>query len=101
MIFEFTRAKSCSCKDWSFKSLGCLLYALAYSHSPFETTQTTEQGGSLAMAIMNAQFRYPRESPYSENLKTLINSCLKVNAGDRPSVDELIQTTEGLLQSLN
>ncbi|KAG9015216.1 hypothetical protein FRB94_004335 [Tulasnella sp. JGI-2019a] len=82
-------------------SMGCLLFALAYSHSPFETTQTTEQGGSLAMAIMNAQYKYPRESPYSESFKAMIDSCLKVNAGDRPTIDELIHTTETMLQSLN
>ncbi|KAG8859282.1 hypothetical protein FRB96_004497 [Tulasnella sp. 330] len=82
-------------------SLGCLLFALAYSHSPFETTQTTEQGGSLAMVIMNAQYKYPRESPYSESFKAIIDSCLKVNAKDRPSVDDLIHTTETMLQSLN
>ncbi len=80
--------------------MGCLLFALAYSHSPFETPQTTEQGGSLAMAIMNAQFKYPRDSPYSENLKNLISSCLKVHAQERPTINELIGTTEGLLHNL-
>lgn len=53
------------------------------------------------MAIMNAQYKYPRESPYSESFKAMIDSCLKVNAKDRPSVDDLIHTTETMLQSLN
>jgi hypothetical protein len=34
-------------------SLGCTLYALAYSRSLFEMTQMTEQGGSIAVAEQN------------------------------------------------
>ncbi|KAI6042574.1 protein kinase [Pisolithus marmoratus] len=49
-------------------SLGCTLYAMAYSHSPFENTQTTEQGGSIAMAVRNAQYSQP-DSAYSQGLK--------------------------------
>ncbi len=79
--------------------MGCLLYALAYSHSPFETSQTTEQGGSIAMAVMNAQYKYPRDSPYSETLKDLIDSCLKINPEERPAIDELIKKVEAALQS--
>ncbi|KAG8906340.1 hypothetical protein FRB99_007120, partial [Tulasnella sp. 403] len=81
-------------------SLGCLLYALAYSHSPFETNQTTEQGGSLAMAVMNAQYKYPRDSPYSEGFKNLIDSCLRLNAQERPTVDDLVRQTEELLRTV-
>ncbi|EDR08386.1 uncharacterized protein LACBIDRAFT_145246, partial [Laccaria bicolor S238N-H82] len=58
-------------------SLGCTLYALAYSHSPFENTQTTEQGGSIAMAVLNAQYKHP-QSAYSRGLRDLIDSMLKV-----------------------
>ncbi len=60
------------------QSLGCTLYALAYSHSPFENTQTTEQGGSIAMAVMGAQYKHP-SSAYAQGLKNLIDSMLKVN----------------------
>ncbi|KIO15754.1 hypothetical protein M407DRAFT_204289 [Tulasnella calospora MUT 4182] len=81
-------------------SLGCLLFALAFNHSPFETSQTTEQGGSMAMAVMNAQYKIPRDSPYSEGLKDLINSCLKVNPVERPSIDQLVEETEALLRTV-
>ncbi|PPQ83093.1 hypothetical protein CVT25_003797 [Psilocybe cyanescens] len=80
-------------------SLGCTLYALAYSHSPFENTQTTEQGGSIAMAVLNAQYKHP-QSAYSQGLKNLIDSMLKVNPAERPDINKVIQMTDGVLQSL-
>ncbi|KAH9838583.1 Pkinase-domain-containing protein [Rhodofomes roseus] len=80
-------------------SLGCTLFALAYSHSPFENTQTTEQGGSIAMAVMNAQYKHP-QSAYSQGLKTLIDSMLKVNPSERPDIHQAIEMTDKVLQSL-
>ncbi|EKM78077.1 hypothetical protein AGABI1DRAFT_114902 [Agaricus bisporus var. burnettii JB137-S8] len=80
-------------------SLGCTLYALAYSHSPFENTQTTEQGGSIAMAVLNAQYKHPA-SAYSQGLKSLIDSMLKVNPKDRPDIHQVIEMTNRVLQSL-
>ncbi|KAG6828541.1 hypothetical protein H0H92_007619 [Tricholoma furcatifolium] len=80
-------------------SLGCTLYALAYSHSPFENTQTTEQGGSIAMAVLNAQYKHP-SSAYSQGLKGLIDSMLKVNPAERPDIHEVIKMTDRVLQTL-
>jgi len=70
------------------QSLGCTLFALAYSHSPFENTQTTEQGGSIAMAVLNAQYKHP-QSVYSQGLKDLIDGMLKVNPAERPDINEV------------
>ena len=70
------------------QSLGCVLFALAYLHSPFETLQTTEQGGSIAMAVLNAQYKHPTSS-YSQGLKTLIDSMLKVNPQERPDIQQV------------
>lgn len=66
-----------------------MLYALAYSHSPFETPSTTDQGGSIAMAVMNAQYKHPTTTVYSEGLKKLIDSMLVVDASKRPSIDQV------------
>jgi serine/threonine protein kinase len=71
------------------QSLGCVLFALAYLRSPFETTQTTEQGGSIAMAVLNAQYKHPA-SNYSQGLKTLIDDMLKVNPQERPDIHQVI-----------
>ncbi|KAF5342585.1 hypothetical protein D9611_001799 [Ephemerocybe angulata] len=80
-------------------SLGCTLFALAYSHSPFENTQTTEQGGSIAMAVLSAQYKHP-QSAYSGGLRNLIDSMLKISPRDRPDINQVIQMTDRVLQSL-
>ncbi|KAK7050835.1 Serine/threonine-protein kinase env7 [Paramarasmius palmivorus] len=80
-------------------SLGCTLFALAYSHSPFENTQTTEQGGSIAMAVLNAQYKHP-SSAYSQGLKDLIDNMLKVNPAERPDIHKVIEMTDRVLQTL-
>ncbi|KAH8994993.1 Pkinase-domain-containing protein [Lactarius akahatsu] len=79
-------------------SLGCVLFALAYLHSPFENTQTTEQGGSIAMAVLNAQYKHPA-SNYSQGLKTLIDTMLKANSQERPDIHQVLDATARLLQS--
>ncbi|KAL4064365.1 protein kinase [Scleroderma citrinum] len=81
-------------------SLGCTLYAMAYSHSPFENTQTTEQGGSIAMAVLNAQYKHPA-SAYSQSLRDLIDILLKVNPNERPDIHRVIEITDRLLRSLS
>ncbi|KAF7791206.1 hypothetical protein EIP86_002219 [Pleurotus ostreatoroseus] len=81
-------------------SLGCTLFALAYSHSPFENTQTTEQGGSIAMAVMNAQYKHP-SSQYSQGLRDLIDAMLKVDPQQRPDIHQIIEMTDKLLQRLS
>ncbi|KAF8639418.1 hypothetical protein AX17_001508 [Amanita inopinata Kibby_2008] len=82
-------------------SLGCTLYALAYSRSPFETTQTTEQGGSIAMAVLNAQYKHPDTGKYSQGLRDLIDSMLKVDPKERPDIHEVIRMTDRVLSSLS
>ncbi|KAJ7455215.1 other/NAK protein kinase [Mycena galericulata] len=81
-------------------SLGCTLFAMAYSHSPFENTQITEQGGSIAMAVLNAQYKHPAGSAYSQGFKELIDSMLKVNPKDRPDIHKVLEMTDRVLQSL-
>lgn len=71
------------------QSLGCTLYALAYLHSPFETLATTEQGGSIAMAVMNAQYKHPANSAYSQGLRDLIDSMLKPDPSQRPDIHQV------------
>ncbi|KII85212.1 hypothetical protein PLICRDRAFT_166831 [Plicaturopsis crispa FD-325 SS-3] len=80
-------------------SLGCTLFALAYSHSPFENTQTTEQGGSIAMAVLNARYKQPA-SAYSQGLQNLIDAMLKVDPKERPDIHQVIKLTDGVLRSL-
>ncbi|KLO06099.1 Pkinase-domain-containing protein [Schizopora paradoxa] len=81
-------------------SLGCLLFALAYLHSPFETMQTTEQGGSIAMAVMNAQYKHPSNSSYSQGFKDLIDDMLKADPQQRPDIHQVLESTDRVLRSL-
>ncbi|KAF7327977.1 Pkinase-domain-containing protein [Mycena kentingensis (nom. inval.)] len=81
-------------------SLGCTLYAMAYSHSPFENPQITEQGGSMAMAVMNAQYKHPANSAYSQGFKELVDSMLKAEPRDRPDIHKVLEMTDRVLQSL-
>ncbi|KAF8339761.1 other/NAK protein kinase [Cantharellus anzutake] len=78
-------------------SMGCTLFALAYSHSPFENTQTMEQGGSIAMAVMSAAYKHPTNSPYSDGVKKLIDMCLVVDPKGRPDIHQLIGATDEAL----
>jgi len=78
------------------QSLGCTLFALAYSHSPFENTQTTEQSGSIAMAVLNAQCKHPN-SAYSQGLKNFIDSMLRINPKDRPNIHQVRVPASGYL----
>ncbi|KAJ7814617.1 kinase-like domain-containing protein [Mycena olivaceomarginata] len=60
----------------------------------------TEQGGSIAMAVLNAQYKHPANSAYSQGFKELVDSMLKVDPKDRPDVHKVIEMTDRVLQSL-
>ena len=89
------KTNSSSVPDFCPQSLGCTLFALAYSHSPFENTQTTEQGGSIAMAVLNAQYKQPN-SAYSQGLRDLIDAMLQVDPKDRPDIHKVSVMTFNL-----
>ncbi|EIM23923.1 kinase-like protein [Wallemia mellicola CBS 633.66] len=78
-------------------SLGCTLYALTYSHSPFEDPKQAAQGGSIAMAVQSGRYNYPSNDTHSDGFKNVIDACLRLNPAERPSVDELIRLTESAL----
>ena len=82
-------------------SLGCVLYAMAYLHSPFETEQTVEQGGSLALAVLNGDYKMPapEEDIYSERTRGLIRHCLTLDPAQRPDIDAIISQTRDALQA--
>jgi len=44
--------------------LGCILYALCYFKSPFDTVY--ERGDSVALAVINAHVTFPDDTPYNE-----------------------------------
>ncbi|KAJ1839592.1 Serine/threonine-protein kinase env7 [Coemansia sp. RSA 2703] len=76
-------------------ALGCLLYALAFGQSPFELSQDS-QGASVALAAVNANYRVPEDSPYSDKITRLIAYMLEPDPLLRPFVADVISLTRSL-----
>ncbi|GAA6032893.1 hypothetical protein JCM8097_000035 [Rhodosporidiobolus ruineniae] len=84
-------------------SLGCTLFAMAYSTSPFETAQQSEHGGSIAMAAMGGKFTFPDGADggrYSEGFREIVRRCVRVKPEERPTIQEVIELTEQALARL-
>ncbi|KAI8374433.1 kinase-like domain-containing protein [Radiomyces spectabilis] len=79
-------------------SLGCTLYAVAYGQSPFENY---DQGGSISLAVLNGQFRFPSDSQlanlYSQEFKDLISWMLTADPKRRPNIHQIIARVDELL----
>ena len=83
-------------------SLGATLYAMAYGTSPFETSQQSEHGGSIAMAVMNGKYSFPSsDGGYSEGVRELVRMCLVVKPENRPAIDAVSQVIEASTPSLH
>ncbi|WBW74132.1 serine/threonine protein kinase Ppk13 [Schizosaccharomyces osmophilus] len=79
---------------WSF---GCVLYAIMFGYTPFE--KQVSQGGSLALAVCNAQYSFPSKHPYHPALVDLVRECLRLNPEQRPSAEYLIHHITEMMNS--
>lgn len=79
-------------------SLGCCLYALCYFKSPYDAAY--ERGDSVALAVMSGNISFINNAPYSDGLKSLIESMLCQNIQDRPFISEIISKTTDLVNKL-
>ncbi|CAL1686649.1 unnamed protein product [Lasius platythorax] len=79
-------------------SLGCILYALCYFKSPFDTVY--ERGDSVALAVMSAHVTFPEGTPYNEDMQNLILSMLKVNPMERPYIYSVIESVHDTIAKL-
>ncbi|XP_020876801.1 serine/threonine-protein kinase 16 isoform X2 [Arabidopsis lyrata subsp. lyrata] len=80
-------------------SLGCTLYAIMYGVSPFEYA-LGESGGSLQLAIVNAQIKWPNTGPkasYPEALHQFVTWMLQPQAAVRPRIDDIIIHVDKLI----
>ncbi|KAI9022708.1 kinase-like domain-containing protein [Phycomyces nitens] len=81
-------------------SLGCTLYAMAYGQSPFEMNMN-EQGGSMALAVLNGQFKFPGgpdyQKQYSQAFRDLITWILNPDPKTRPDIHQVIAKVDELL----
>ncbi|KAK3741304.1 hypothetical protein RRG08_034349 [Elysia crispata] len=69
-------------------SLGCVLYALAFLESPFESAY--QKGDSLALATMTGKINFPQNSTYSQALQDCISWMVRPKLEDRPFIDAVI-----------
>jgi serine/threonine kinase 16 len=76
-------------------SLGCTLFAMAYGQSPFEVN--LDQGGSVALAVLNNQYKIPENSNYSKDFNETIQWMLTANPATRPTIQEVIAKLDSLL----
>lgn len=79
-------------------SLGCTLFAMAYGESPFEMT-INQQGGTMALAVLNRQFNFPPGKMYSKTFQDFISWILKTDPKARPSIQALIKALNRMLAS--
>ncbi|KYQ46899.1 Serine/threonine-protein kinase 16 [Trachymyrmex zeteki] len=79
-------------------SLGCILYALCYFKSPFDTVY--ERGDSVALAVMSAHVKFPEDTPYNKDMQNLILLMLKVNPMERPYIYSIIESVHDTIAKL-
>jgi serine/threonine kinase 16 len=77
-------------------SLGCTLYAMAYGSSPFEVN--VDQGGSVALAVLNNQYKFPNDDNYSQDVKDIIQWMLTTNPQNRPTIHQVLHKLNELLK---
>ncbi|KAG1364332.1 putative serine/threonine-protein kinase [Cocos nucifera] len=79
-------------------SLGCTLYAIMYGSSPFEYV-LGESGGSLQLAVMNAQIKWPSgpDPAYPEPLRQFVVWMLQPQPAIRPNIDDIIFHVDKLI----
>ncbi|GAA0158262.1 non-receptor serine/threonine protein kinase [Lithospermum erythrorhizon] len=83
-------------------SLGCTLFAIMYGASPFEYA-LEESGGSLQLAIVNAQIKWPAgpNPPYPEALHQFVKWMLQPQAAVRPRIDDIIIHVDKLISKFS
>ena len=97
-------------------SLGCTLYACLVGKSPFEA-RSEETGGSLSICVLSGDWRFPDEAQQRNgkskanaapkdgegitgSVKEVVRRCLRVEAAERPDIDELIELVENVVAEL-
>jgi serine/threonine kinase 16 len=93
-------------------SLGCTLYACLVGKSPFEA-RSEETGGSLSICVLGGDWRFPdegmqrdrkvkvrEEGAIGEAVREVVRKCLRVEAAERPDVDQLIEEVEKVVADL-
>jgi len=73
-------------------SLGCLLYAMMFYESPFDTIY--EKGDSVALAVQGDCITFPSGHHYSQGLLDLVRMMTNQDFTFRPRIDSVIARVE-------
>lgn len=85
-------------------SLGCTLYCMMYSYSPFETPSMIDQGGSIAMAVLQNNWKFPNDDQndsYSQASREIIKKCLITDVKQRATIEDVIKLTQDALRRVS
>ncbi|EFJ07707.1 hypothetical protein SELMODRAFT_185952 [Selaginella moellendorffii] len=77
-------------------SLGCTLFAIMYCVSPFEHS-LGEAGGSLQLASMSGQIKWPSTPPYPRSFHKLVSWMVEPRVANRPDVEAVIAVVTKML----
>ncbi|XP_064614218.1 serine/threonine-protein kinase 16-like isoform X2 [Liolophura sinensis] len=75
-------------------SLGCVLYAMAFLESPFESAY--QHGDSIALAAGGGNIKFPSNFTYSKSVEEMILWLMTVNLLERPFIGQIIEGVETL-----
>ncbi len=81
--------------EYSFRSLGCTLIEMLTGNPPnheIEHQQAMFKVGSY-------DFEVPLVEPISNQMRSMIECCLKIEDGDRPRACELLASLQGAYQT--
>ncbi|CAI4221556.1 unnamed protein product [Auanema sp. JU1783] len=73
-------------------ALGCILFYLSYGVHPFED--------SAKLRIVNAKYAIPPNDQEFTMFVPLIQSCLKIDPRDRPTIKDLVERVEALATAM-
>jgi serine/threonine kinase 16 len=77
---------------------------MMYSYSPFETPTMIDQDGSVAMAVLQNNWKFPSDEQndsYSQASREIIKRCLVTKVEARATIDDLITLTKDALRRVS
>lgn len=80
-----------------FQSLGCLLYAMCFYKSPFDTI--FERGDSVALAVQGNNLKFPPNSTFSTDMHNVITWMLTPNIAVRPYLSQIMDRIKDMLSN--
>ena len=82
---------------YSLQSLGCLLYAICFFKSPYDSV--FERGDSVALAVQSNSLKFPPGSPFSVDVHNLITWMLTPEAAMRPHLSQVMDRVTDIVVS--